>query len=116
MFFAAFGIPFVVIGLFLVSAPLRNRLLARRTYYAVTDQRVLIVTAGRRYKVRAYAARDITDYQRSDSGNGRGDIRLRKVGYRRFANPFAMSSFSDGLWGVDDVKAASDAVTAVMTA
>lgn len=111
--FALFGVPFVLIGIWLVSTPIRNLLRAGRTYYAITNRRVLIVTAGSRIKVRSLGAHDIGDNERSDRGDGTGDIRLRKGAMASQMNYFFHSSLSDGLWGIDDIKGAADAIASV---
>lgn len=115
--FGLFGVPFIVIGVWALSRPLRENLRARRVYYAITDRRILIVTAGRRMRVNSITADAISDYERIDRGDGRGDIRLKKTVSRghRGAIHFA-TEFDDGLWGVEDVKGAADAITALRTA
>lgn len=45
--FPAFGIPFVLIGLGLLTTPLRLAARSRKTIYAITDRRVLIVQKGK---------------------------------------------------------------------
>ena len=45
-FFPLFGIPFMAVGAWMVSGPLRHYRWGKRTYYAITNNRILIVTTG----------------------------------------------------------------------
>ena len=111
--FALFGIPFVAVGAWMVSGPARDYLRAGKSYYAVTDRRVLIVTAGGSYKVNAIVAGDITDYERTDKGDGTGSIRLRKTVSETRKGTNVSVEFTDGLWGIADVKGAAEALAAL---
>lgn len=119
--FGLFGVPFMAVGLWIASKPLRTYRRAARTYYAVTDQRILIVSAGRSYTVNTIHPGDIVDYERTDRPDGTGSIRLRTTErrYRRTRSRFRGTrtmntvAFTDGLWGIADVKGAADAVAAL---
>lgn len=111
---ALFGVPLLLGGLWLVTVPVRLAMRARKTYYAITDKRVLIVKAGKRIKVITITSGDITDYERSDRGDGTGDIRLHRVAKKGpQVGSILVAEFEDGLWGVDDVKGAADAIAAL---
>ena len=112
-FFPLFGLPFLAVGAWMVSGPVRNYLRAARSYYAITDKRVLIITAGRNYKVNAVFADQINDYERADKGDGSGSIRLKKTIINSGRGTRSSVGFADGLWGIADVKGAADAIIAL---
>ena len=70
--FPLFGLPFVLIGLFLLSAPLRNWLRMRRQVYVITHRRAIVV--GRR-SARSWPRRDLNS-ERVDRANGTGALLL----------------------------------------
>lgn len=104
---------FYVIGLWMLSTPIRNMRKARRTYYAVTSRRVIILRWGARIRINDYTPTTISDYEQTSRGEGRGDIRLRKtpMGAGFF---FGLSgSLSCGLWGTNDMQGAASAIAAL---
>ncbi len=113
--FPLFGVPFLAVGAWMVSGPVRNYLRAARSYYAITDKRILIITAGRGYTVRTIFADKINDYERTDNGDGSGSIRLKKTIINSGRGTRSSVVFADGLWGIADVKGAADAITALQT-
>jgi hypothetical protein len=113
--FALFGLPFLAVGAWMVSGPMRNYIRASRSYYAITDKRVVILTAGNNYKVISIAPGEITDYERTDKGDGSGSIRLRKTISESSEGTSSSVEFADGLWGIADVKGAADAIAALQT-
>lgn len=115
-FFALFGIPFIVVGFWMLIEPVRTYLAANKTFYAITDRRVLLLTLRRGYRVTSLVASDITDYERVDKQDGRGDIRLRKSLVMGRNGTRTTVGFLDGLWGIEDVRGASDAITGIRTA
>jgi hypothetical protein len=74
-FFALWGIPFVLVGLymiagrFFVDAARRNR-----TYYALTSERVLIISGIFNRSVRTLRLRTLADVNLTVGRNGRGTI------------------------------------------
>jgi len=111
--FTLFGIAFIASGVWAILTPFRNYIRAGRTYYAITNQRVLIIMAGKNYRVVSITPSEIVDYQRTDKGNGFGDLRLRKTINKNDEEANTTTEFVDGLWGVPDVKGAADAIAAI---
>jgi hypothetical protein len=71
--FPLFGLPCLLIGLAMLSAPLWTFLGARRTLYGITNRRVFI--AGRGGKaVRSFARSDIGDLEHVERDDGTGDL------------------------------------------
>jgi hypothetical protein len=82
-FFPLFGLPFVLIGLGMLSAPYWLRLKGGRTAYVLTDRRAIIVERGLwSTKVRSFAAAALGDIERKQRADGAGDIIFSRE-YRR---------------------------------
>lgn len=69
-----FFLPFLAIGFGMLSSPLWMYLRARRTLYAVTDRRVLVIVCGRSRTVRSYCRGDIGNIERTERADGSGDL------------------------------------------
>src|SRR5450631_1276302 len=70
-FMALWGIPFVIIGQYLIWGRfLTDAWLKRKTYYAVTNRRVLIVQDGWKHKVRSCYLEAIPEIVREGDGTG----------------------------------------------
>ena len=77
VFMKLFGIPFVLIGLYLVVGRfLLDAWIRRGLYYAVTDKRVLIFRSGPFRKFTAINLGQLPDVNLSESPGGRGTIRF----------------------------------------
>lgn len=75
LFFSLWGLPFVAIGLYMVFGRiLVARSEARRTHYALTEQRVLIVTGAFRPRIVEIALADLPPAQLEGDGSGVGTI------------------------------------------
>ena len=98
-----------------LSGPILNYWRATRAYYAITTQRVLILIAGTSFKTTSIAPSQINQYERSDGSGGRGNIRLTKTEKRARYGWYHTVEFSDGLWGIEDVRAAADAIADLRT-
>src|SRR4029077_15515732 len=72
--FPVFGLPFVVIGLGIVLAPLWAYLKGRSTVYAVTNQRVLVITGNGTRSVKSYTPADIVSVEHRERPDGSGDV------------------------------------------
>lgn len=73
--FPAFGIPFIVVGLGLVSGPFRARFRARRTVYGLSDRRLIIREDD---YVQSFAFDRIQMIKRRDNRDGTGDVVFRE--------------------------------------
>ncbi len=79
--FALFGLPFVLIGAGMFSAPWWAAKLARRTAYALTTDRAIIVAPapfGSGVSVRSFAPEELTDVERVQRADGSGDLILAR--------------------------------------
>jgi hypothetical protein len=76
-FFAIFGAFFVAIGLyFIVGRFFYKAWRNKRTYYAVTNQRILILTETRSRKVQAVVIKSLPAITKSIRANGVGTLRF----------------------------------------
>lgn len=75
-YFSLFGMLFVLIGLYVLGSPIWAMRKAKRTAYALTDRRVIIVESGRSTRVRSYRRHQITELSRKQRVDGSGDVIL----------------------------------------
>jgi hypothetical protein len=97
-FFVLWGIPFVLIGLYLIVGRFFVDAKQReRTHYAVTNDRVLIVSRVLAQKVKSLSLRTLTDLSLSESSSGEGSI--------TFGGASAFSSMFGGFAGWPGMEA-----------
>lgn len=77
-FFPWFGLPFVLIGLWMLSSPWWMRRRALRIAYAITDRRVLILEHGRTQSVSSYRPAQLGTLHRRQHEDGSGDLVLQR--------------------------------------
>ncbi len=116
-FLPLFGIPFLLIGLAMLSTPYWMLRKTRRTAYAVTDRRVLLVEGGLLggINIRSLEPEQLHDVTRTQYADGSGNLVLQRQ-YRgvpldptdpRYRGvPF----FQVGFYGIPDVKHVEDLV------
>lgn len=75
--FAAFSIPFWLVGFWLASAPLRARRRAVDTLYAITSKRAIILDAHRGRTVRSFYPADLANVTLIERVPEQGDLILR---------------------------------------
>jgi len=72
--FPVLGIPLVLLGMLMLFSPLWALSQARRTLYAVTSRRLLILVSGRSPSLRSFDPRTLAPLQRFDRTDGTGDL------------------------------------------
>jgi hypothetical protein len=81
-FFALWGIPFVLIGLYLIFGRfIYKNYQKKKTYYAVTNQRVLILSGFNSRNLQAEFIKQISAINKDVRANGSGTIRFGNVPY-----------------------------------
>jgi hypothetical protein len=76
-FFTLWGIPFVAIGLYIIVGRFfTDSALRRRTYYAVTNERIIIVSGLFKETVKSLSLRNLSDMSLSTRPDGSGTITL----------------------------------------
>ena len=102
--FPLFGIPFILIGLGIVSAPLWAYRKAGHTVYAISDKRLLILQGRTSRAVQAFDARRIGAIAHTTHADGSGDVLFAdEVGtyHGRYGSYTAVTRI--GFFGVPDV-------------
>jgi hypothetical protein len=96
LFMPLWGVPFVVVGLYMLTSPLWEYLRAQRTIYVVSNQRLLILSGLLRRSRRSFAPPDIgsvevdTDhdgvgsifFSRERESDGEGGWKVNKIGFK----------------------------------
>jgi hypothetical protein len=99
--FPLFGLPFVLIGFGMLSTPLWTHHSARRTVYAITNRRAILVRGGRTTTFRSFLPDRLHELQRRERNDGSGDVvfvsrfwtdsegdrRTEETGFMRIDNP-----------------------------
>lgn len=110
--FPAFGLPFIAVGLFMFAKPVLSRMAAGRTAYAVTDQRVIQLMAGKGILSESVPLAKITTLTRHEKGDGSGTLQIRLGEDAVAAARRRMTGFELG--EVPDVRRAEQALRQAM--
>jgi len=74
-FFVLFGIPFVLIGIYLIAGRFILEAKQReRTYYGVTNERVLIISGLLGRKIKSLSLHNLSDLSLTEGSNGEGSV------------------------------------------
>ena len=111
--FPIFGLPFLLVGLGVVLAPLWAFLAGRSTVYAITNQRVMVITGGNSRSVKSYTPADILGVEHRERPDGSGDISILTTGIARTNN--SVSNVKVALVGVPNVKQVAQQVMTLHT-
>jgi hypothetical protein len=109
--FPFFGLPFLLVGLGIVLAPLWAYLRGLSTVYAVTNQRVLVISGGNSRSVKSYTPNDILGVEHRERPDGSGDIVILTNAITRNNN--MTSQVKVALCGVPNVKQVAQQVLAL---
>lgn len=99
--FALWGIPFVLVGFWMLVSPLREWLKAFRTVYLITNKRAISIESGWVITIRNYRPAQLKNLYRKERRDGTGDVvittRIRKgnnnnswteeIGFMNVRNP-----------------------------
>jgi hypothetical protein len=80
--FPLFGLPFIAIGLGMLSTPWWVRRAKAKTVYALTDSRAIILQGGRAMTIRSLRPDEIGPLLRREKRDGSGDLILQQLGWR----------------------------------
>jgi hypothetical protein len=80
--FPLFGVPFLLIGMGLLSTPIWVYRSALRTVYVITDQRAITFDGGRSTTIRSYPPSKLTDLYRKEKRDGSGDVIISRYAWR----------------------------------
>ncbi len=84
-FFPLWGVPFILIGLGMFSAPFWMARRLRRTVYAITDRRAIVFAPGSfgSLKVQSFTADALASMERVERPDGSGDLIFEQYTQRR---------------------------------
>jgi len=109
LIFPLFGLPFVLVGLALLSAPYWMARKARRTCYAVTNRRAIVFESSWRGTLTVYAYRpdELTKLFRREHADGSGDLVFEEIASVRHSSRGGSRTHITprGFLAVDDVRA-----------
>jgi hypothetical protein len=80
--FTLFGVPFVLVGFWLLSAPLFTYRRSFKTVYVVTDKRAITLSGGRTTIVRSYPPDALREIYRRERKDGTGDVVISRRAWR----------------------------------
>ena len=104
-FFALFGIPFVLIGLFMLASPFLMARTAKHTVYVVTHQRALIFTGKDAVEVETYLPGELNSLDRTLRSNGTGSIRFKEPPKsKNNPNSVQLKLDKSGFYGIPDAQ------------
>jgi len=107
-FFPLFGIPFLVIGACLLLSPVWSYMEAKKwLYYAITDQRLMIIRSFPRRKIESWEPADISRLERTSKPDGSGNVIFAEE-IRQTQN--GTSTKPRGFYGVPDAKRVEEAI------
>jgi hypothetical protein len=112
--FPLFGLPFLFVGLGIILAPLWAFLKGGNTVYAVTNQRVMIISGGSTRSVKSITPADILSIDHRERPDGSGDIVILTTGLVR-SNNNLVSPVKVALFGVQNVKQVAQQVMTLHT-
>ncbi len=112
--FPLFGLPFVLIGIGMLSSPYWMRRKARRTAYVITDRRALVFDAGgwSGTTIRSFEPDRLCDLRRIQNNDGSGDIIFERQW--RSDNDGGRQSTDIGFLAIADVKSVEDSIRALV--
>jgi len=100
--FPLFGVPFLLVGIGVVLSPVWAYLKSLSTTYAVTNQRVMIISGSGTRSVKSCTPADIVSVDHRERPDGSGDVLIRTNAVTRTNN--SVSQVTVGLFGVPNVK------------
>ena len=115
-FFMVWGIPFVVIGVYMIAGRFfADRLIRSRTVYGITDSRAIILSGFSGKQVKSLSLRTLTDVSLSESRNRSGTITFGAVPPgAAFMQGFPMPGAANGMPAqfelIDDARAVYDVI------
>lgn len=93
--FGLFGVPFVLVGLGMLTSPYWVYRKAQRTVYALTNRRAMIITGTPARKIQSFAGPDIGLIERTERANGRGDVMFATITGNKSIQRFGFTGIAD---------------------
>jgi len=80
--FTSFGIPFVLIGIGMLSSPFWTYRKSLNTIYVITDRRAITFDGGRTVTIRSYEPERLGNVFRKERNDGSGDVIISQKEWR----------------------------------
>lgn len=74
--FPLFGLPFILVGLGMMAGPFMPLFFARKTMFAITNQRLIQIRLGYRLVTKSVDGRSIGSVERSERRDGSGTLKI----------------------------------------
>lgn len=101
-FFPLFGVPFVLVGLYLLTSPAVAYWKAGKTIYAVTNRRAILIEGGTSRSVQTFERGEIGHIERREHSNGTGDVIFAR---ERVSGAKGRSYLREvGFWGIPNAR------------
>ena len=113
--FPLFGLPFLLIGLGMLTSPFWMAKRAARTVYVLTDQRAIVV-AGKVFggvTVQSFEPARLTSITRNERPDGTGDLIFEQFTQRQGTGT---TTVRRGFMGIDDVRQVEDLIHSTLLA
>ena len=79
--FLLFWVSILLIGLAMVGVPFWTYFQSRRTVYAITNQRVVVIVKGRSRTIESYSSHNLGSIKRTERPDGSGDLTFAQKAY-----------------------------------
>lgn len=112
--FPLFGLPFLLVGLAVILAPLWAYRKGLSTVYAVTNQRIMVITGSSNRSVKSISPADIVAVDHRERPDGSGDIVIQTNALLR-SNNNSISQVKVAMCGIPNVKQVVQQVMALHT-
>jgi hypothetical protein len=112
------GFPFLIFGLIMAASPIWTARSARRTWYALTDQRAIVLrerSFGRGISVQSYEPNRLTAMERDEASDGSGDLIFEHFFTGNTDTQIGPASrVRRGFLGIDSVRAVEELVSTTL--
>lgn len=114
-----FIVPFFLIGIWMLLAPIRKLFSAGKIVYVVTNKRVMTIEAKRQVKINSFEAEKISILEKKVFSDGSGDLILSKETYlhterRENRDRVTKRTKRRGFFAVPDVKLVEDSIRTML--
>lgn len=110
--FPLFGIPFLLVGLGMLSSPLWKMRSAKRTVYILTEKRAVIFSGGWKTDIRSFSPDQLQDITRKQHADGSGDVVFKRE-ISNFNHQNNMPVKEIGFLAIEQVKKVEDMIRAM---
>ena len=107
--FPLFGVPFIIVGIYVMAQPFLARNKAATGACGLTDKRAIIIEGGMTHSVKSYGRRDLQQIERRDLADGSSDVIFARERYSNYDHDHhhSHSRVSEiGFFGVNDGREA----------